>query len=161
MVAAFILSCLLLLLEVGPSHASGQPQAPQPLWSRGVNVSSTITTATATITTAAITTAPAKFRCDYRAQDPDRGIASPFCECGVADETQSWPDLTPSAWLHANDIYQQCAYTAAPASTVALPSDKTPPIDVESRLVCHVPLWATMMVIAYPSRIAVLEQLPP
>ena len=128
MVAAFPLSCLLLLLEVEPSHASGQPQAPQPLRSRGVNISPTITnyenitTAAATITTAAITTAPAKFHCDYRAQDPDLGIASPFCECGVADETESWPNLTPSAWLHANDIYRQCAYTAAPVSTEALPS---------------------------------------
>lgn len=39
-------------------------------------------------------------------------------ECGEHLETQSWPMLTPSAWIAKVDIYSQCAYTAAPVSSI-------------------------------------------
>lgn len=110
MTAVLMLLHLLLIVQVGLGHASKQSKSVQPFWLRGSNVSATMNAAS-TITNAA------NFHCDYRGEDPDSGIASPFCECGLALETESWPLMTPSAWVYQADIYEQCAYTVAPVST--------------------------------------------
>lgn len=165
MIAAFSPFCLLLLLDVVLIHASSQHQAPHRVWLRSAGASATSTsngntTATAATNTAvATTTTSAKFHCDYRGEDPDGGIASPFCECGDALETQSWPLMTPSIWIAADNIYSQCAYTAAPVSSGIRLEDKVTIINIDLRSVSHVPLWATTKANAYPLRIAILRRL--
>ena len=110
----------LWLLEARLGRASGTSEPPQPLqrlWLRDANVSSTNAIPSLNYTPTATTTAAAIYDCDYHGQDPDLGIASPFCICGGIEKTQSWPLIQTESGIHQNDIYAQCNYTAAPVST--------------------------------------------
>ena len=123
MIALALVIFLLSFNREGQCDAQRHPQIPRSLYLRSEHVTAAgtnygnSTSAGSAITAAATTTAAAKYHCDYRGEDPDGGIASPFCECGEAVETESWPLLTPTAWTAQNDVFLQCAYTAMPVST--------------------------------------------
>ena len=132
MITTVIVSFLFLFFKRGFGDAHQYQQIPKILDYRDQNVTATTiefvnsTSIGPAITATPISSTTAKYHCDYRGEDPDGGIASPFCECGEALETDSWPLLTPSAWIAHNDIFSECAYTTTPVGTDTFRLSKNP-----------------------------------
>ena len=121
----FLKHYLLFAVILKTGHAIHQTRAYQAWQPRGIEASSTRNHTLNSSTVYAVTTSAPAFHCVIQDQEPGLGIASPYCECGVDEETQSWPCLTPKNWLDQNNIYSQCAYTEAPVRHELPHTDET------------------------------------